>query len=97
MPHGARLINVARGGHLVQDDLLEALASGSLSAAMLDVTDPEPLAPGHPFYTHPAICITPHTAGVTRIDSAVHILIDNLRRELAGLPLLGQVDRTRGY
>lgn len=97
MPDGARLVNVARGGHLVQDDLLAALDSGKLAAAMLDVTDPEPLPPGHPFYSHPAICLTPHTAGVTRIDSAVHVLIDNLRRELAGLPLSGEVDRKRGY
>ena len=97
LPRGARLVNVARGGHLVQDDLLAALDSGQLAAAMLDVTDPEPLPPGHPFYTHPAIVLTPHTAGVTRRDSAVHVLIDNLRRELAGLPLAGEVDRTRGY
>ena len=97
LPNGARLVNVGRGGHLVQDDLLEALNSGKLAAAMLDVTDPEPLPQGHPFYSHPSIFLTPHTAGVTRIDSAVHVLIDNLRREIAGLPLAGEVDRARGY
>lgn len=97
MPRGARLINVARGGHLVQEDLLEALDSGQLSAAVLDVTDPEPLPAGHPLYTHPAVILTPHVAGITRTDSAVHSLIDNLRRELAGLPLLGEVDRSHGY
>ena len=97
LPRGARLVNAARGQHLVQDDLLEALASGQLTSAMLDVTDPEPLPPGHPFWHHPAILLTPHTAGVTRIDSAVHVLIDNLRRALAGQPLPGEVDRTRGY
>ncbi len=97
LPDGARLVNVARGGHLVQDDLLEALDSGKLSAAILDVTEPEPLPEGHPFYSHPSILLTPHTAGVTRIDSAVHVLIDNLRREIAGLPLAGEVDRKRGY
>lgn len=97
LPDGARLLNVARGGHLVQDDLLEALDTGKLAAAMLDVTDPEPLPPGHPFYSHPAIFLTPHTAGVTRIDSAVYTLIDNLRGDMAALPLAGEVDRERGY
>ncbi len=97
MPRGARLVNAARGGHLVQPDLLEALGTGQLSAAILDVTDPEPLPPGHPFYTHPAIMLTPHVAGITRIDSAVHSLIENLRRELAGQPLVGEIDRSRGY
>jgi glyoxylate/hydroxypyruvate reductase A len=97
MPHGACLVNVARGGHLVQDDLLAALAEGQLSAAVLDVTDPEPLPEGHPFWSHPAILLTPHVAGITRRDSAVQVLIDNMRRELAGQPLLGEVDRSRGY
>ncbi|MEO7248578.1 MAG: glyoxylate/hydroxypyruvate reductase A [Novosphingobium sp.] len=97
LPKGARLINVARGGHLVQSDLLAALDSGQLEAAILDVTDPEPLPDGHPFYRHPAIFLTPHISGVTRKETAVHVLIDNLRRELAGQPLLGEVDRTRGY
>lgn len=97
MPRGARLVNVARGGHLVQDDLLEALGNGQLSAAILDVADPEPLPAGHPFFTHPAILLTPHVAGITRTDSAVHALIDNLRRVIAGTPLVGKVDRRRGY
>ena len=97
LPRGARLVNVARGGHLVQPDLIEALDSGQLSAAMLDVTDPEPLPPGHPFYTHPSIVLTPHVAGITRTDSAVHSLIDNVRRELAGEPLIGEINRSRGY
>lgn len=97
MPQGARLVNVARGGHLVQDDLLEALDNGQLSAAILDVTNPEPLPVGHPFFTHPAILLTPHVAGITRTDSAVHALIDNLRRMSAGLPLAGEIDRRRGY
>ncbi len=97
MPRGARLVNVARGGHLVQGDLLEALGNGQLSAAILDVADPEPLPAGHPFFTHPAILLTPHVAGITRTDSAVHALIDNLRRVIAGTSLVGEVDRRRGY
>lgn len=97
MPCGARLLNVARGGHLRQDDLLTALDSGQLAAAMLDVTDPEPLPAGHPFYRHPAIILSPHIAGITRVDSAVYALIDNLACLLKGEPLVGEVDRSRGY
>lgn len=97
LPRGAKLINAARGGHLVQDDLLAALDSGQLASAMLDVTDPEPLPAGHPFYSHPAILLTPHVAGITRTDSAVVSLIDNLGRLLRGEPLAGEVDRRRGY
>lgn len=97
MPRGASLVNVARGGHLVQDDLLTALESGQLSSAVLDVTTPEPLPVDHPFWSHPAILITPHVAGITRRDSAVEVLIENIRREIAGEALLGEVDLTRGY
>jgi len=97
MRRGASLVNAARGGHLVQDDLLDALEAGQLSAATLDVASPEPLPEGHPFYTHPSILLTPHVAGITRTDSAVAALIENLRRELKGLPLIGEVDLRRGY
>lgn len=97
MPRGGRLINAARGGHLVQEDLLAALDSGQIAAAMLDVTDPEPLPADHPFYSHPSIILTPHVAGITRTDSAVHSLIDNLDRALKGEPFVGEVDRNRGY
>lgn len=97
LPRGAKLINAARGGHLVQDDLLAALESGQLASAMLDVTDPEPLPAGHPFYTHSAILLTPHVAGITRTDSAAVSLIDNLGRLLRGEPLVGEVYRRRGY
>ena len=97
MKRGASLINVARGGHLVQDDLLEALDEGQLRYAFLDVSSPEPLPAEHPFHSHPAIFLTPHVAGVTRRETAVHSLIANLRRVLAGEPLSGEVDRRRGY
>ncbi|WP_067734227.1 2-hydroxyacid dehydrogenase [Novosphingobium naphthalenivorans] len=97
MPRGAMLINAARGGHLVSADLIKALDSGQLSAAMLDVSDPEPLPEGHPFYAHPAVFLTPHVAAVTRAESAGLVLIDNLGRLAEGAPLVGEVDRTRGY
>lgn len=97
LPRGAGLINVARGGHLVEADLLDALASGQLRHAVLDVVEPEPLPEGHPFHAHPAIMVTPHISGVTRRETAVHSLIANVRRAMAGEPTHGEVDRSRGY
>ena len=97
LPEGARLVNVGRGAHLVQEDLLEALESGQLAAAVLDVTDPEPLPADHPLRRHPAVLITPHLAGVTRHETAIHPLLDNVRRLAAGMALEGEIDRTRGY
>jgi glyoxylate/hydroxypyruvate reductase A len=97
LPRGARLVNVGRGAHLVQEDLLEALESGQLAAAVLDVTDPEPLPADHPLRRHPAIVVTPHIAGVTRHETAVHALLDNVRRLARGMALEGEVDRARGY
>lgn len=97
MPMGAGLINVARGGHLVQDDLLEALESGRIGSAILDVSTPEPLPETHALRAHPAVFLTPHIAGVTRVDTAVHALIDALRGVIAGRPVAGDIDRSRGY
>jgi glyoxylate/hydroxypyruvate reductase len=97
LPRGAALINVGRGPHLVQADLLEALDSGQLSRAILDVTDPEPLPPEHPLWAHPGVFITPHVASMTQPESAAPILLENLRRHQRGEPLHGLVDRSRGY
>ncbi len=97
LPRGARLVNAARGGHLVEADLLAALDSGQIAAAVLDVVQVEPLPENHPFRGDPRIFVTPHIAGVTRIETAVHALIGNLRDELAGKSLPGEVDRCRGY
>lgn len=97
LPRGATVINVGRGGHLVQDDLLQALDTGQLSGAMLDVCEPEPLPPEHPFWTHPKVVITPHIASMTQPETAVDALVDNLRRYRQGLPMIGLVDRGRGY
>jgi glyoxylate/hydroxypyruvate reductase A len=81
----------------VSDDLLAALESGQLADAMLDVTDPEPLPLGHAFWRHPRIQLTPHIASMTQPLSAAAGVIDNLRRFAAGEPMVGLVDRTRGY
>lgn len=97
LPHGAALVNAGRGRHLVQDDLLVALESGRLSAAVLDVTDPEPLPGSHPLWQHPRLLITPHVASMTRPETAVDFLLETIRRHKSGLPLDGLVDRGRGY
>jgi glyoxylate/hydroxypyruvate reductase A len=97
LPRGAALVNAGRGGHLVQADLLAALERGQLSAAVLDVCEPEPLPQGHPFWDHPSIWLTPHIASATQAETAAEALVENLRRYEAGLPLEGAVDRTRGY
>lgn len=97
LPSGAVLVNVGRGGHLVEQDLLDALDSGRLSAAILDVFDTEPLPPGHPFWRHPRIMATPHIASMTQPETAVEAVLENLRRHCEGLPLIGLVDRGQGY
>lgn len=97
MPRGSAVVNAGRGGHLVAADLISALDSGQLRAAMIDVTDPEPLPEGHPFYSHPSIFLTPHVAAETRHGTAGEVLADNVQRLLAGDALLGEVDRSLGY
>jgi len=97
MPRGSRLVNAGRGGQLVQDDLLAALDSGAIAAAVLDVCTPEPLPADHPLRHHPGVLLTPHTAGVTRTDTAIDSLVDSVRRALAGAPIPGEVRRARGY
>lgn len=97
-PHGW-VVNVARGAHIVTDDLVEVLAAGSIGGAALDVTDPEPLPDDHPLWHEPRCLITPHTANTMAM--AVPLLServrDNVRRRLAGDPLLGLVDPDAGY
>jgi glyoxylate/hydroxypyruvate reductase len=97
LPRGAALVHVGRGQHLVHDELLAALAEGQLADAILDVTDPEPLPPDHPFWQHPNIWLTPHIASMTQPQTAAQVVVDNLRRFAAGEPMIGRVDRARGY
>lgn len=93
----AYLINLARGAHLVEEDLLAALAAGEIKAAALDVFAQEPLAQDHPFWTHPAIAITPHNAAVTLPEEAMDYIADAIRQREAGDIPAGQVDLARGY
>lgn len=91
------LINVGRGEHLVDEDLLAALATEKLQAAYLDVFQTEPLPKDHPFWTHPKIRVTPHTASVTNIDSAVLLVVENYQNYLRGLPLKHIASLAKGY
>ncbi|KQT82777.1 glyoxylate/hydroxypyruvate reductase A [Aurantimonas sp. Leaf443] len=97
LPQGAALVHVGRGPQLDAHALLSSLDAGHLSAAVLDVTDPEPLPPGHPLWRHPKVVITPHVASVTQPGTAVRAVIDNIRRHRSGQPMIGLVDRARGY
>lgn len=97
LPRGAYLINVARGAHLVDADLLEALETGHLAGASLDVFHSEPLPADHPFWIHEAIQLSPHVASVSDIASVTPQLIENYRRLEAGKALLNPVSRLTGY
>ena len=97
LPQPAYLINLARGGHVVTQDLVAALESGRLAGAFLDVTDPEPLPPDHPLWRMDNVRITPHCSGPTNADTAADQVAANIRRALAGQPLENLVPRDRGY
>jgi glyoxylate/hydroxypyruvate reductase len=97
LPRGAAIVNCARGPHLVEADLVAALDSGQLSAAVLDVFREEPLPGEHPFWSDPRIIITPHVAAATHAPTAAPVVADNLRRLRQGRPLRHLVDRGRGY
>jgi glyoxylate/hydroxypyruvate reductase A len=97
LPKGAALVNAARGGHLVSADLLAALDAGQVSAAVLDVTDPEPLPEDHPLWLHPRVIITPHVASQSQPETSAAAVLENVRRHRRGEPLVGVIDRSRGY
>jgi glyoxylate/hydroxypyruvate reductase A len=97
LPRGAHLVNVARGGIVVDEDLIAALDSGHLSGATLDVFREEPLPREHPFWHHPSIALTPHVSAVTLIDDSVAQIAAKIRRLERGEPVTGVVDRVRGY
>ena len=98
---GAILINVGRGTTVDSDALVEALRSGKIFGAGLDVTDPEPLPADHPLWGEPGAIITPHNSGKfslpKTLDNIVDIFIHNLKRYAEGLPLDNQVNRTTRY
>ncbi len=97
LPEGAVVINVARGQHMVEEDLLAALDSGHLGGAFLDVFRKEPPPEDHPFWSHPKVVITPHSAGFNDADAAAAHVAENIRRLRDGEPLHPVVSRDAGY
>ena len=97
LPKGAALVNLSRGQLLDEDALLEALDSGHVGAAYLDVFRQEPLPSDHPFWRHPRVRITPHVAALTDTRLACVQVADKIRRLEAAEPVSGVVDRLRGY
>lgn len=97
LPQGASVVNLGRGEHVVDADLIAALDRGHLSAATLDVFRTEPLPADHPFWAHPRVTVMPHTARRPRAVNTIPQAIENIRRFRTGEPLLQPVDRARGY
>ena len=97
MPAGAHLINAARGALVDEDALLDALNSGQIASAVLDVMREEPLPKDHPFWKHPNVLITPHIASVTRPETAAVTIIEQVERFETGRPFLHTVEREKGY
>lgn len=97
LPAGASLVNLGRGGHVVEADLLAALDAGRLRHAVLDVFREEPLPAGHPFWRHPRVTVLPHAAALTDPRSAAAVVAANVRALVAGAPIKHLVDRSRGY
>ncbi|UUV06411.1 MULTISPECIES: glyoxylate/hydroxypyruvate reductase A [Ruegeria] len=97
LPKGARIINPGRGPLIDDEALLDALNSGQVGHATLDVFRVEPLPPDHPYWSHPNVTVTPHIASETRPVTAAQVICENIRRGEAGEPFVHLVDRTLGY
>jgi glyoxylate/hydroxypyruvate reductase A len=97
LPRGARIINAARGGHLVEADLVAGLDSGHLAGATLDVFETEPLPPASPLWLHPKVVITPHIASLTDARSTALSMVESMARIRRGEAPLNQVDPDKGY
>lgn len=97
LPQGAYLVNVGRGQHLVEADLLNALESGQLAGACLDVFETEPLLDDHPFWSHPRITVTPHIACISQPDALADYIFEKIAQLENGKILEYLVDRDRGY
>ena len=97
MPRGSYVVNIGRGGHMIDADLIAALDSGQLAGAMLDVFEQEPLPAAHPFWRHPKVIVTPHVAAPTLASESESQVIENIGRLERGEPPLGLVNRAKGY
>jgi glyoxylate/hydroxypyruvate reductase len=94
---GGYLINVARGAHLVEEDLIQLIDEGHLAGAALDVFREEPLPAEHPFWRHPKITVTPHTSARTLRDESIAQIARKIHALESGEPIAGVVDRMKGY
>jgi len=94
---GGFVINVARGAHLVDDDLLALIHSGHLAGATLDVFRTEPLPADHPFWREPRITLTPHTSARTLREDSIAQIAGKIAAMERGEPVAGRVDVGRGY
>ena len=97
LPSGAAVINVGRGAHLVEEDLIAALDKGKIEVAVLDVFNEEPLPVDNPLWDHPRVFITPHIASVTTPETAVVAVADAVEELRKGLPFSNLVDMNLGY
>ena len=97
LPQNSYLVNAGRGQHLVDRELLEALSSGKLLGAAIDVFREEPLSTSHPFWTHDKILMTPHVASVTNYKTAAQCIAKNINNWERGGDLEGVFNASRGY
>ena len=97
LPQGAWVMNVGRGGHCNEQDLVAALDSDHLGGAVLDVFQTEPLPEGNVLWTHPKVTVTPHIAGITDPRNASAFVVDCITRAETGVPFKNVVDLSRGY
>ena len=97
LKRGAYVLNAGRGALIDDAALLDALDSGQIAHATLDVFRQEPLPAAHPFWAHPMVTVTPHIAAEIRPETSAPVLAENIRRAIAGEPLMNVVDRQLGY
>jgi glyoxylate/hydroxypyruvate reductase A len=97
LQRGAYLVNVARGPHVVDEDLLAMIASGHIAGAKLDVFREEPLPPEHPFWNEPRIAITPHISALTGVEDSARQIAEKIRALQEGRAITGVVDMAKGY
>ena len=97
LPRGATIVNIARGAHLVEADLIALLDSGHLAGATLDVFSPEPLVADSPLWHHSKINVTPHVSAMTLADESMQQIAQKIRRIERGQAVVGIIDRARGY
>lgn len=97
LPQGAHIINVARGDHLVEKDLLNNMTTGQIRSAILDVFQQEPLPSSHPFWNHPQIVVTPHISSLSQPESIAAQIVTNYHHTVENQSLIHHIDRIKGY